>query len=42
MRDLLVVGGGPVGLAAAIHAVRAGLTVGVWEPREGAIDKTCG
>jgi len=40
--DLLVVGGGPVGLAAALYAVRAGLSVRVWEPREGAIDKACG
>ena len=42
MRDLLVVGGGPVGLAAALHATRAGLDVVVREPRRGAIDKACG
>ena len=30
--DLLVVGGGPAGLATALHAARAGLTVRVWEP----------
>lgn len=42
MPDLLVVGGGPVGLAAAIEARLAGLSVTVIEPREGAIDKACG
>jgi flavin-dependent dehydrogenase len=40
--DVLVVGGGPVGLAAAIEARLAGLSVTVVEPREGAIDKACG
>ncbi len=40
--DLLVVGGGPVGLAAAIEARLVGLTVIVVEPREGPIDKACG
>ena len=42
MPDLLVVGGGPVGLAAAIEARLAGLSVTVIEPRDGAIDKACG
>lgn len=42
MTDLLVVGGGPVGLAAALQAVRHGLSVEVWEPRSGVIDKACG
>ncbi len=42
MPDVLVVGGGPVGLAAAIEARLAGLSVTVIEPREGAIDKACG
>jgi flavin-dependent dehydrogenase len=42
MRDLLVAGGGPVGLATALHAARAGLDVAVLEPRAGVIDKACG
>ncbi|KGN37335.1 NAD(P)/FAD-dependent oxidoreductase [Knoellia aerolata] len=42
MRDLLVAGGGPVGLATALYAVRAGLDVTVREPRSGVIDKACG
>lgn len=40
--DLLVVGGGPVGLATALYAVRRGLTVEVLEPRSGPVDKACG
>ncbi|MFF1876739.1 NAD(P)/FAD-dependent oxidoreductase [Leifsonia sp. NPDC058230] len=40
--DLIVVGGGPVGLATAIEARAAGLDVLVVEPREGPIDKACG
>lgn len=40
--DLLVVGGGPVGLVTAMLARRRGLTVQVLEPRTGAIDKACG
>ncbi|MCU1571067.1 MAG: dependent oxidoreductase [Naasia sp.] len=40
--DLLVVGGGPVGLVAAIQARLAGLDVVVAEPRTGPIDKACG
>ncbi len=42
MRDLVVVGGGPVGLVAALYAARAGLDVSVREPRSGAVDKACG
>jgi flavin-dependent dehydrogenase len=42
MRDLLVAGGGPIGLATALYAVRVGLDVGVREPRTGVIDKACG
>lgn len=40
--DVLVVGGGPVGLAAAIEARMSGFDVMIVEPREGVIDKACG
>jgi flavin-dependent dehydrogenase len=40
--DVIVAGGGPVGLAAAIEARLAGLSVIVCEPRPGPIDKACG
>ncbi|MBT0993749.1 FAD-dependent monooxygenase [Cellulomonas sp. DKR-3] len=40
--DVLVVGGGPVGLAAAIEARLAGRTALVLEPRPGPVDKACG
>lgn len=40
--DLLIVGGGPAGLAAALHARRQGLSVIVVEPRDNPIDKACG
>ncbi len=40
--DLLVVGGGPGGLATALYARRQGLSVIVVDPREGPIDKACG
>ena len=40
--DLIIVGGGPVGLAAAIEARLAGLSVALVEARDGAIDKACG
>ena len=40
--DLIIVGGGPVGLSAAIEARLAGLSVALVEARDGAIDKACG
>src|SRR6202048_1438799 len=40
--DLLIVGGGPAGLATALHARRQGLSVIVAEPRESPIDKARG
>jgi flavin-dependent dehydrogenase len=40
--DVLVVGGGPVGLAVAIHARRLGLSATVVEPRPAPVDKACG
>jgi flavin-dependent dehydrogenase len=40
--DLLVIGGGPAGLATAIAAADAGLSVTVAEPCAGPVDKCCG
>jgi len=40
--DLLIVGGGPAGIATALHARRHGLSAIVVEPREGPVDKACG
>lgn len=40
--ELIVVGGGPIGLAAAIEARLAGLSVLLVEPRTGPVDKACG
>ena len=42
MTDVLVAGGGPAGLATALYAVRAGLSVTVRDPRPGVVDKACG
>jgi flavin-dependent dehydrogenase len=40
--DVLIAGGGPAGLAAALHALRNGLSVVIAEPRSSPIDKACG
>ena len=40
--DIAIVGGGPVGLVAAIEARLAGLSAIVIEQRDGTIDKACG
>jgi flavin-dependent dehydrogenase len=40
--DLLVVGGGPAGLATALYGVRAGLETVIVERRPGTLDKACG
>nr|BFE80184.1 hypothetical protein GCM10020093_027850 [Planobispora longispora] len=40
--DVLVAGGGPAGLATAIHAAAAGMEAVVVEPRPGPVDKACG
>lgn len=42
MIDVLVAGGGPAGLAAAIRAALHGLEAVVVEPRTGPVDKACG
>lgn len=42
MYDVVVCGGGPAGLAVALGAARAGMTVAVLERRDGVIDKACG
>ena len=41
-RDLLVIGGGPAGLATAIFAARAGMSVDVFERGDLPRDKACG
>lgn len=40
--DVLIAGGGPIGLVAALYARRAGLSVLVCEPHPGRPDKACG
>ncbi|MFF0311611.1 NAD(P)/FAD-dependent oxidoreductase [Streptosporangium sp. NPDC004379] len=42
MIDVLVAGGGPAGLATAIHATLAGMEAVVVEPRLAPVDKACG
>ncbi|MEI8239096.1 MAG: geranylgeranyl reductase family protein [Actinomycetota bacterium] len=41
-RDLLIIGGGPAGAAAAIRGARAGLTVTMFEKGSHGRDKVCG
>lgn len=40
--DLVIAGGGPAGLFAALAAARAGMSATVIDPRAGTIDKACG
>ena len=40
--DVLIAGGGPIGLATALELHARGLTAVVLEPRAGTIDKACG
>ncbi len=40
--DVLIAGGGPIGLATALELHARGLSAVVLEPREGTIDKACG
>jgi flavin-dependent dehydrogenase len=40
--DVVIAGGGPAGLAAAIEAGRNGMSVVVVDPHDGKIDKACG
>ena len=40
--NVLIVGGGPTGLSAAIFCALNGIQAEVWEPKEGVIDKACG
>ncbi|MEN3537238.1 NAD(P)/FAD-dependent oxidoreductase [Microbispora sp. ZYX-F-249] len=42
MIDVLVAGGGPAGLATAVHAALAGMEAVVVEPRPVPVDKACG
>ena len=42
MHDLLIVGGGPAGLAVALGASKAGFDVVIYERHHGPIDKACG
>ncbi|MFF5205448.1 NAD(P)/FAD-dependent oxidoreductase [Streptosporangium sp. NPDC000396] len=42
MIDVLIAGGGPAGLATAIHAALAGMEAVVVEPRPAPVDKACG
>ncbi|HET7752649.1 MAG TPA: FAD-dependent oxidoreductase, partial [Anaeromyxobacteraceae bacterium] len=42
LRDVIVVGGGPAGLAAAIACARRGLDVLLLEARRFPVDKACG
>ena len=41
-RDMIVIGGGPAGAAAAIRAARHGIQVSVFEKEQQGRDKVCG
>lgn len=40
--DVVVIGGGPVGMTTALYAARSGLSAVVVEPRRPPVDKACG
>ena len=42
MQDVLIIGGGPSGLAAGIMAAQKGMSVSIFEQKQGIIDKACG
>ena len=42
MHDLIIIGGGPSGVSAAIFAALSGLKPIIWDFKSGVIDKACG